>query len=63
VDFIVDFRGLEFPGMECHRVKVVFPVFLRQYCANGEVRCVCFNNDRLLGVEVGQDRGRSKSFF
>ena len=63
VDFVVDFRQLELPGVEGDRVQSPFLISLRQYGANGKVGGVCLNDHWFGGIEVGQYRCRRESLL
>ena len=55
VDFVFDLHGLEFPGVESHRVQ--FPLFVSfgQHRANRKVRGIGLNDDWSLAAKVRQN--------
>jgi len=61
VDFLVDFRGGEFPQMEGDRMQAVLVISLGEDCSEGKVRRICLDDYWPLGVEVCQDRGSRES--
>jgi len=63
MDFVVDFRWLEFSRVESQWVEPPFFIPLRQDCSYSEIRCIRFQNDWFLRVKMAQDGGRGKSLF
>ena len=63
MDIIVDFRWLELPGVERHRVQAILVVPLGQDCPNREIRGVRRNDYRLCWVKISQYSSRGELFL
>jgi hypothetical protein len=63
VDFIVDLRRLELPGVEGDWVQAILVISLGKDSSEGKVRRIRFDDDRPLGVEVCEDRRSGETEF
>src|SRR2546423_12823304 len=55
VDFIVHFRQVELPAVECNWVDMTVFSHLGYHCSYGEVGCVCLEDGWQIRVEILED--------